>query len=88
VNALAKLHNFCIDQGNPPQADGNIARDDSQSTAVDTFNMMTKEEGFISLDVVNEEVIPTGLLGAGSHFKDVPQDSRTRRGGNYSGFLP
>ena len=82
VVALAKLHNFCINQ-----KDTNIA----PMTAADELRLMTNEIGSIVLenstavgddgnvDGANEYMIPRQLIGAGDHFEDVPREVRDSR---------
>ena len=74
VNALMKLHNFCIDQ----KVDTTVGGDDKpmRQLTVDSFHLMNGIQGFIELDQVAEGVIPTQLLGAGHHRLDVPREVR------------
>ena len=75
MNALAKLHNFCIDV----KAWGHdewIA--DSMSS--DLQHLMTSDAGFVELDhdvtgLLHGETtpIPTQLIDGGNHFADYPQ---------------
>lgn len=75
VNAVAKLHNFCIDRKGSTVDD--LATIDS--SAVDTFHIMNSETGFVALDQIGDDVIPTQLLGGGAHFEDVPRERRRNR---------
>ena len=74
VMALMKLHNFCITEVDRGGAGEDVAA--RTSSAVDTFHIVNQLEGFIPLDNMGDEVIPTQLLGAGNHFVDVPRNSR------------
>jgi DDE superfamily endonuclease len=76
VLALAKLHNFCIDQD-----DISIL----PSTSVDAFRLATQTNGSVpleDLDVDDDDMTdsnttaPTQLLGGGEHFDDLPLDVR------------
>lgn len=67
VNALAKLHNFCIDQNEA---------DVPKTSGRDRCTLMMNPQGYIPLDV---NAIPTQLLDSGNHFEDVPRESRDAR---------
>ncbi|KAL3793729.1 hypothetical protein ACHAWO_005412 [Cyclotella atomus] len=67
--ALAKLHNFCIDEANGENAA--ILHRDEQ-------HIITNEHGSVPL-VCNNQAgtdTPQDLIGGGEHFNDVPRDSR------------
>ena len=81
VLALAKLHNFCIDQ-----ADTRILA----MTARDEFRLLSREAGSVPLedatvmegvenDNRDEYRVPRQLIGAGDHFEDVPREIREIR---------
>lgn len=78
VNALAKLHNFCIDV----KARGHdewIA----DSLSSDLQHLMTSDAGFVEFDHVaglhgETTPIPTQLIDGGNHFADYPQSLRRR----------
>ena len=76
VNALVKLHNFCIDT----QASTNINESIADSLPSDLNNLMTSEEGFVELEFRSglDAPIPAQLLGAGEHFLDYPRAIRRR----------
>ena len=83
VNALAKLHNFCIDQQD--EVGGNSGNIMMQSSVTDSFNFMNGTDGFVTLDQVGEEyegdfIVPNQLLNGGNHFEDVPRNLRNPRG--------
>jgi hypothetical protein len=69
VFALAKLHNFCIDEV------------DGENAAIlhrDEQHIITNEHGSVPL-VGNNQAgtdTPQDLIGGGEHFNDVPRDSR------------
>jgi hypothetical protein len=78
--ALAKLHNFCIDQ-----TDTNIL----PMTATDKLRLMGRMTGLVPLDEgksfddgtadgMNQR-IPRQLIGGGEHFQDVPREVRESR---------
>lgn len=75
VNALAKLHNYCIDCDNDPTV--------PQTLGQDTANMMTNADGYVELeeDSIGNESTPRQLLDGGHHFEDFPWDSRRDRSG-------
>jgi len=76
VNALAKLHNFCIDVQDCLGYDENIL----DSMPIDTHHL--RRYGLVSLNTVNDgegNLIPTQLLGAGHHSNDYPRDEMIRR---------
>ena len=74
VNALAKLHNYCIDC-----QDGTDAV--CEPTTEDLANITTSEGGYVSMARIaacNFE-LPLPLMDAGHHFDDIPE---TQRRGN------
>jgi hypothetical protein len=81
VNALAKLHNFCIDRVDN-------ASDDLLSE--DMSNLMNSELGYVSLENVdgNEVDLPVQLMNGGHHFDDVPEAQRRHRGVGIDLSLP
>ena len=69
VLALAKLHNFCIDEA------------DGENAAIlhrDEQHIITNEHGSVPLICNNQAGTntPQDLIGSGEHFNDVPRDSR------------
>jgi hypothetical protein len=68
VNALAKLHNFCIDESNnskeiPPLLD----RDNNL--------MVNRDDGYVETIIVNEATdtaLLTDLMNGVNHFDEVP----------------
>ncbi len=75
VNTLARLHNFCFEELVPNQLE------------IDTENMINWEEGYVALEDSNEHRIPmpTTLMDAGHHFKDLPWIARRNRVINTAG---
>ena len=73
VNALAKLHNFCIDQNEV---------DVPESSPSDAFNLMNSEAGFVSFETTTncEVPLPSQLIGGGEHFDDIYREGRRTRG--------
>jgi hypothetical protein len=72
VNALAKLHNFCIDRG-----DVQVPR----PCGVDELNLITHPLGHVPLEVQpgaggQQVAVPTQLMDSGNHFDDMPRSSR------------
>ncbi len=72
VNALAKLHNFCV--GDRHGYDEGIL----DSMPIDMHNYL-RSHGLVSLNAIGSngdgerDLIPTQLLGAGHHSNDYPQ---------------
>ena len=72
VNALAKLHNFCIDE----KEDGV-----PELAPMDSFHVMANEGVFVPMEVSpNSDVpLPSSLLDGSDHFDDLPRGERRRR---------
>ena len=76
VNALAKLHNFCINknEGNTPNS--NV----DQALFEDLVNVEGNNSGFVPLvhnfqvrDILDADIdTPEALVGGGDHFDDIP----------------
>ena len=76
VNALAKLHNFCIEE----VEGGKLLL---QQLNVDTNNIMNNEDGFVPMEASNNGdgiLLPRVMMDAGHHFSDVPRNLRRQRG--------
>ena len=73
VNALARLHNFCINE--LPIDNQEIP----EELNVDTVNMMNDVDGYVTMDTVEgrEVQIPTALMGGGDHYNDISRNQRT-----------
>lgn len=72
VNALAKLHNFCID-----------CRDDTIATNPgDHHILLTNPHGYVNLEANddNDAVLPVELIGGGHHFHDIDRSFRRNQG--------
>jgi hypothetical protein len=71
VNALAKLHNFCIDC-----EDG--SNDIAESTPEDLSYIMNSDVGYVSMENVegSEVELPLQIMGGGHHFDNVPRNLR------------
>lgn len=74
VNALAKLHNFCIDEKDgtkiPEQLNG------------DHLHMMNDCNGFVPMELSEEipgVLVPAALMNGGHHFIDVPRNIRRQQ---------
>jgi hypothetical protein len=84
VNALAKLHNFCIDENDISML---------EQSADDSFRIANNELGFVALEEANncdDVPIPVQILDGGNHFEDIPQPERRRddrRGEQQDGVL-
>jgi hypothetical protein len=72
VNALAKLHNFCIGESNVPERVPQVFERDM-------FHMMNADAGYVGMGSGSDDqqqtttgAVPTDLLNAGEHFDDVP----------------
>lgn len=86
VNALAKLHNFCIDE-----KDGYDKNSLLQPLSSDTLNMMNDADGFVPMEASSEHgmLLPTALMNGGHHFQDVPRNVRRQNERQYlDGNLP
>lgn len=85
VNALAKLHNFCIDEVNEVEA--GIA----DVLPIDDVATRTSRGAYVMLHAVEnaDRPIPTELLGGGEHFHDIPPlQRRPRNSSEYEIALP
>ena len=70
VIALAKLHNFCIQESNIPERM-------PQTYDRDRFHMMNANSGYVGLRVDDPQQstgVPTDLMHLGEHFNDVPEE--------------
>lgn len=85
VNALAKLHNFCIDIQDRLGFDEHIL----DSMPVDSHHLRSNG-GLVSLNAGSgsDSPIPTQLLGWGHHSDDYPSDDMMRRIRNSGTVLP
>lgn len=84
VNALAKLHNFCIDEVDGSSGDYSVV---DHPLAEDAANIVNCPDGSVPV-VRNDQVheilginvdTPESLIGGGEHFDDVPRANRRRR---------
>jgi hypothetical protein len=68
VNALAKLHNFCINQTC-------LSDDIPQSLEKDSCFMMNKDDGYIDMisDKEHDTSVPIELMNVGHHYDEVPK---------------
>jgi hypothetical protein len=70
VNALAKLHNFCIDMSEP------VAPEESPT---DLMAMMTNRQGYVRIERDRGVTrAPRSLVNGGQHFNDIPREVRRR----------
>ena len=75
VNALAKLHNFCIDQNEMNSVESSID---------DRFRIENNELGFVPLEETNncDVAVPVQLLDGGNHLDDISRLERRRHDRN------
>ena len=82
VHALAKLHNFCINEhhGNNYNNVTNITTNDMvpDSLEKDYDNLMMQPEGYVTMDADDNHriLVPRGLMDCGHHFDDMPRALR------------
>lgn len=69
VIACAKLHNFCIDEADAF----------AQSTKFDSARANLSGAVPMVYSETADMTLPTGLLGGGHHWEDVPESSRRSR---------
>jgi hypothetical protein len=69
VVACMKLHNFCIEQ-----ADASM-----QSTNLDSARANLSGAVPMVFSTSADMALPTGLLGGGHHWNDIPESSRRSR---------
>ncbi len=80
VNALAKLHNFCIGKDDSGCRSGLL-----QQLRVDTQHIMNNEDGFVLMEANKGH----GLPEPGHHFGDIPRNIRKQNEqANAEGNLP
>ena len=74
VNALAKLHNFCIAEVDTQSQSAAPL----QQLSVDTLHIMNHEDGYVPMESSNEHgiTLPCALMEPGHHFADVPRNVR------------
>ena len=73
VNALSKLHNFCIDE-----KDGNDNNKIPEHLNADNQHMMNDSEGYVPMELneVHGTLLPSALMDGGHHFADIPRHIR------------
>lgn len=77
VHALAKLHNFCINEHHDcDNVTKNIMVPDSLEK--DDDHLMMQSDGYITMDADDNHgiLVPSGLMNCGHHFDDVPRAVR------------
>ena len=74
VNALAKLHNFCIGEA----SSGRDSAAQLQQLSVDTHHIINNEDGFVPMEASREHgtSLPRALMEPGHHFADIPRNVR------------
>jgi hypothetical protein len=86
VNALAKLHNFCIGKD-----DSGCRSGLQQQLRVDTQHIMNNEDGFVPMEASRDHglPLPRALMEPGHHFGDIPRNIRKQHErANAEGNLP
>ena len=86
VNALAKLHNFCIGKDDSGCRSGLL-----QQLRVDTQHIMNNKDGFVPMEASrdHELPLPQALMEPGHHFGDIPRNIRKQHErANAEGNLP
>ena len=70
VHALAKLHNFCINEHAPVP----------ECLEKDNDNLMMQSDGYVTIDASDTHgiLVPSGLMNCGHHFDDIPRALRRR----------
>jgi len=87
VNALAKLHNFCIGKDNSCCSRSGLL----QQLSIDTQHIMNNEDGFVPMEAstVHGLPLPWALMEPGHHFADIPRNVRRQHErANAEGNLP
>ena len=83
VNALAKLHNFCIEEKSPSLLD---------QLNVDTHYITSSEDGYVPMEASEDHggvLLPTALMNVGHHFSDISRNEcRQHNRRNQEGILP
>jgi hypothetical protein len=77
VFAMAKLHNFCIDEvESAHNIPGNLALDERNLESRGGVGAIQLE----TVEMSGDQVIPRALLNGGNHFDDIDMNSRRRYG--------
>ena len=79
VFALARLHNFCLDERGTRQGESPMATDPLLD--IDQEHMMNDDDGYVEMEFsnVHNMSMPTSLMDVGHHFDDVPRSLRRSR---------
>ena len=85
VNALVKLHNFCINTQESENIDESVA----DSLPDDLTNLMSGDGGFVELQFRsgNDSPILSQLLGGGEHFHDHLRSARRRNARRFADVI-
>jgi len=75
VFALARLHNFCLDERGRRPGEAPMAADPLLD--IDREHMLNDDNGFIEMEHndLHNIAMPTALMDVGHHFDDVPRSS-------------
>jgi hypothetical protein len=76
VFALARLHNFCLDERGRRQGELPMVADPLLD--IDQEHLLNEDDGYIEMEQsnVHDIAMPTALMDVGHHFDDVPRSSR------------
>lgn len=82
VHALAKLHNFCINERHGSNYNVTTNEMVPDSLEQDNDHLMMQSEGCVTMDADdnNGVLVPRGLMNGGHHFDDMPRALRKTHG--------
>ena len=88
VFALARLHNFCLDERRRRPGEAPMAADPLLD--IDQEHMLNEDDGYIEMEHSNVHNItmPTALMDVGHHFDDVARTTRRPRRKHSEDELP
>ena len=77
VNALAKLHNFCIEEVSHGRDSATLL----QQLNVDNLHIVNNEDGYVPMEASREHgmPLPRALMEPGHHFADISRSARRIR---------
>jgi hypothetical protein len=82
VHALAKLHNFCINERHGSNYNVTTNEMVPDSLEQDNDHLMMQSEGCVTMDADdnNGVLVPRGLMNGGHHFDNMPRALRKTHG--------